>query len=111
TVKDGEETRVSTEDLVSTDKTKVSTNKPNEGTAEPNKGNVEPNEGTAKPKDGNSDESATPTPTPIVFGDNETIAQVIITVSQNKIDPKDKGKKVLKEEAESDAESEGVNDV
>ncbi|GKF26578.1 hypothetical protein Tco_0082472 [Tanacetum coccineum] len=64
-VKDGEETRVSTEDQVSTDKLKVSTDKPNEGiaepnegTAEPNEGTAEPNEGTAKPKDGNSDESA-----------------------------------------------------
>ncbi|GKE90309.1 hypothetical protein Tco_1567784 [Tanacetum coccineum] len=38
----------------------------------------EDDEGTAEPKDGNSDESATPTitstPTPIVFGDDETIA-------------------------------------
>ncbi|GKB94704.1 hypothetical protein Tco_0980841 [Tanacetum coccineum] len=91
---------------------KQDTDKPNEGTAEPN-------EGTAEPKDGNSDESATPTmtstPTLTVFGDDETIAQVLITMSQNKplpkINPKDKGKKVLEEEAESDAESEGVNDV
>ncbi|GJX93402.1 hypothetical protein Tco_0347988, partial [Tanacetum coccineum] len=72
TVKDSEETRVSTEDQVSTDKPKVSTDKlkvstdklkvstdkPNEGTAEPNEGTAEPNEGTAEPKDGNSDESA-----------------------------------------------------
>ncbi|GJT35401.1 hypothetical protein Tco_0925820 [Tanacetum coccineum] len=35
TVKDSEETRVSTEEQVSTDKLKVSTDKPNEGTAEP----------------------------------------------------------------------------
>ncbi|GKC91278.1 hypothetical protein Tco_1151927, partial [Tanacetum coccineum] len=51
---------------VSTDKPKVSTDKDDEGTAEL--------------KDGNSDESATPT----VFGDDETIAQVLITMSQNK---------------------------
>ncbi|GJT33712.1 hypothetical protein Tco_0924131 [Tanacetum coccineum] len=118
-VKDSEETRVSTEDQVSTDKLKVSTDKPNEGTAEP--------------KDGNSDESAAPT---TVFRDDETIAQFLVTMSQNKtkqkgfeikdtdrprtttersiltlkpppkIDPKDKGKKVLKEKAELDAESE-----
>ncbi|GJW34148.1 hypothetical protein Tco_0054180 [Tanacetum coccineum] len=134
TVKDSEETRVSTEDQVSTDKLKVSTDKPNEGTAEPN-------EGTAEPKDGNSDESAAPT---TVFRDDETIAQFLVTMSQNKtkqkgfeikeikdtdrprtttersiltlkplpkIDPKDKGKKVLEEKAESDAESEGVNEA
>ncbi|GKA27973.1 hypothetical protein Tco_0714141 [Tanacetum coccineum] len=127
TVKDSEETRVSTEDQVSTDKLKVSTDKPNEGTAEP--------------KDGNSDESAAPT---TVFRDDETIAQFLVTMSQNKtkqkgfeikeikdtdrprtttersiltlkplpkIDPKDKGKKVLEEKAESDAESEGVNEA
>ncbi|GKG50474.1 hypothetical protein Tco_0521574, partial [Tanacetum coccineum] len=55
-IKDSEETRVST---------------------------AEPNEGTVEPKDGNSYESATPTmtstPTLIVFGDDETIAQVLIT--------------------------------
>ncbi|GKB70663.1 hypothetical protein Tco_0932075 [Tanacetum coccineum] len=126
-VKDSKETRVSTEEQVSTDKLKVSTDKPNEGT-------VEPNEGTAEPKDGNSDESASPI---TVFRDDETIAQFLVTMSQNKtkqkgfeikdtnrprtttersiltlkplpkIDPKDKGKKVLKEKAESDAESEG----
>ncbi|GJS93348.1 hypothetical protein Tco_0800316 [Tanacetum coccineum] len=106
TVKDSEGTRVSTEDQVSTDKLKVSINKPNE--------------------------------------DDETIAQFLVTMSQNKtkqkgveikeikdsdrprttnersiltlkplpkIDPKDKGKKVLKEKAESDAKSKGVNEA
>ncbi|GJU05890.1 hypothetical protein Tco_1122320 [Tanacetum coccineum] len=103
-VKDNEETRVSTEDQVSTDKLKVSTDKPNEGTAKPN-------EGTAEPKDGNSDESASPT---TVFRDDETIAQFLFNLNFKatpKIDPKDKGKKVLEEKAESDAESEGVNEA
>ncbi|GKD97410.1 hypothetical protein Tco_1381307, partial [Tanacetum coccineum] len=76
-VKDSEETRVSTEDQVSTDKLKVSTNKLNVSTDKPN-------EGTVEPKDGNSDESAAPT-TPLP-----------------KIDPKDKGKKVIEEKAESE---------
>ncbi|GKA88489.1 hypothetical protein Tco_0810253 [Tanacetum coccineum] len=113
---------------------KQDTDKPNEGTAEPNKG-------TAEPKDGNSDKSVAPI---TVFRDDETIAQSLVTMSQNKtkqkgfkikeikdtdrprtttkrsiltlkplpkIDPKDKGKKVLKEKAESDAESEGVNEA
>ncbi|GJT79554.1 hypothetical protein Tco_1053896 [Tanacetum coccineum] len=119
---------------ISTDKLKVSSDKPNKGT-------VEPNEGTAEAKDGNSDEIAYPT---TVFRDDETIAQFLVTMSQNKtkqkgfeikeikdtdrprtttersiltlkplpkIDPKDKGKKVLEEKAESDAESEGVNEA
>ncbi|GKC91679.1 hypothetical protein Tco_1152328 [Tanacetum coccineum] len=90
TVKDNEETRVSTEDPVSTDKTKVSTDKLKVSTDKPN-------ERTSEPKDGNSDESATPTmistPTPIVFGDDETIAQVLITISQNKVRQKEKRKR------------------
>ncbi|GJT31060.1 hypothetical protein Tco_0911335 [Tanacetum coccineum] len=131
TVKDNEETRVSTEDQVSTNKLKVSTDKINVSTDKPN-------EGTAEQKDGNSDESAAPT---IVFRDDETIAQFLVTMSQNKtkqkgfeikdtdrpgttteksiltlkplpkIDPKDKGKKVIKEKAESNDESEGVNEA
>ncbi|GKC72652.1 hypothetical protein Tco_1118535, partial [Tanacetum coccineum] len=105
-------------------------------TDKPNKGITEPNEGTAEPKDGNSDESAAPI---TVFKDDETIAQFLVTMSQNKtkqkgveikeikdtdrprtttersilalksllkIDPKDKGKKVLEEKAESEAEEE-----
>ncbi|GJT36546.1 hypothetical protein Tco_0926965 [Tanacetum coccineum] len=120
-VKDSEETRVSTEDQVSTDK-------PNEGTAEdqvstdklkvstdkPNEGTAEPNEGTTEPKDGNSDESAAPT---TVFRDDETIAQFLVTMSQNKT--KQKGFEIKdtdrprttteRKKAESDAESEGVN--
>ncbi|GJT85103.1 hypothetical protein Tco_1066820 [Tanacetum coccineum] len=105
TVKDSEETRVSTEDQVSTDKLKVSTDKPNEGTAEPN-------EGTAEPKDGNSDESATPTTIKDTDRPRTTTERSILTLKPlPKIDPKDKGKKVLEEKAESDAESEGVNEA
>ncbi|GJT36252.1 putative ribonuclease H-like domain-containing protein [Tanacetum coccineum] len=88
--------------------------------------------------------TTTSTPTPTVFGDDETIAKFLVSMSQNKakqkgveikdaedsdrarptltrslltlkplpkIDPKDKGKKVLEEEAESDAELEGVNEA
>ncbi|GKD14603.1 hypothetical protein Tco_1199010, partial [Tanacetum coccineum] len=131
TVKDSEETRISIKDQVSTDKPKVSTDKLKVSTDKPN-------EGTAEPKDGNSDESAAPT---TVFRDDETIAQFLVTMSQNKtkqkgveikdtdrprtttersiltlkllpkIDPKDKGKKVLEEKVESDVESEGVNEA
>ncbi|GJS78603.1 hypothetical protein Tco_0728484 [Tanacetum coccineum] len=99
---------------------------------------IKPDEGTAEPKDGTSDESTAPT---MVFRDDETIADFLVSMSQNKtkqkgveikdaedsdrpkatstrsvltlkplpkIDPKDNGNKVLKEEAESDAESEGA---
>ncbi|GJX22773.1 hypothetical protein Tco_0227218 [Tanacetum coccineum] len=68
-------------------------------------------EGTAEPKDGTSDESTAPT---TVFRDDETIAEFLISTYLKplpKIDPKDKGKKVLEEEAESDAESKGVDEA
>ncbi|GKF28627.1 hypothetical protein Tco_0094969, partial [Tanacetum coccineum] len=79
--KESEEKGASTEDPVSTTQPKLSTDKPKVSTDKDD-------EGTAELKDGNSDESATPTmtstPTLIVFGDDETIAQVLITMSQNK---------------------------
>ncbi|GKC35785.1 putative ribonuclease H-like domain-containing protein [Tanacetum coccineum] len=137
---------VSTEDQVSTvkpdegtDKPKVSTIKPDEGTDKPKVSTDKPevstdklDEGTAEPKDGTSDVSTAPT---TVFRDDETIAEFLVSMSQNKakqkgvdikdaedsdrpratstrsvltlkplpiIVPKDKGKKVLEEEAESE---------
>ncbi|GJX65330.1 hypothetical protein Tco_0299673 [Tanacetum coccineum] len=57
--------------------------------------------GTAEIKDqvsGESDTSTVPTmtstPTPTVFGDDETIAQVLVTMSQNKVKQKEKEKGV-----------------
>ncbi|GKE36323.1 hypothetical protein Tco_1459728, partial [Tanacetum coccineum] len=85
-------------------------------------------EGTVKLKDGTSDESTALT---TVFRDDETkqkgveikdaedldrpratsTRSVLTLKPLPKIDPKDKGKKVLEEEAESDAESEGVDEA
>ncbi|GJW42493.1 hypothetical protein Tco_0071292 [Tanacetum coccineum] len=123
-----------------TDKSKVSTNKPEVSTAKPKEVDVSTDkldEGTAEPKDGTSDESTAPT---TVFRDDETIAEFLVSIRQNKdkqkgveikdaedsdrpratstrsvltlkplpkIDPKDKGKKVHEEEAES----EGVDEA
>ncbi|GKA12313.1 hypothetical protein Tco_0691859 [Tanacetum coccineum] len=103
--KESEEKGVSTEDPVSTAQPKVSTNKPKVSTDKPKVSTDKPkvstdkdDEGTTELKDGNSDESATPTmtstPTPTVFGDDETIAQVLITMSQNKVKQKEKEKGV-----------------
>ncbi|GJT36278.1 hypothetical protein Tco_0926697 [Tanacetum coccineum] len=126
--------KVSTDKLeVSTDQLNVSIDKPNEGT----------DEGTAKVKDGGLEES-TSTPTIIIFKDDETIAEFLVSMSQTKakqkgveikdaedsdrpratstrylltlkplpkINPKDKGKKVLEEEDESDVESGGVDEA
>ncbi|GJV94103.1 hypothetical protein Tco_1541916 [Tanacetum coccineum] len=98
-------------------------------------------EGTAEPKDGTSDESTAPTTVfrddetiaeflvsmsqtkakqkGVEIKDAEdsdrpratSIRSVLTLKPLPKIDPKDKGKKVLEEEAESDAESEGVDEA
>ncbi|GJS86678.1 hypothetical protein Tco_0769314 [Tanacetum coccineum] len=60
---------------------------------------------TDRPDEGTEGRSATPTPTPTTFGDDETIAQ-----SLPKIDPNDKGKKKI-EEDEFDTESEDINET
>ncbi|GJT98697.1 hypothetical protein Tco_1094215 [Tanacetum coccineum] len=96
--KESEEKGVSTEDPVSTAQPKVSTDKPKVSIDELKVSTDKDDEGTAEPKDGNSDESATPTmtstPTPTIFGNDETIAQVLIIMSQNKVKQKEKEKGV-----------------
>ncbi|GKA57701.1 hypothetical protein Tco_0756889 [Tanacetum coccineum] len=111
---------------------------------------VKPNEGTDKRNEGIDKQHRAPTttstPTPTIFGDDETIAQVLITMSQNKqkekekgveirkvedterprpnstrsmltlkplpkIDPKDKGKKMIDEEGESDTELDDITEA
>ncbi|GJS28684.1 ribonuclease H-like domain-containing protein [Tanacetum coccineum] len=78
-----------------------STVKPDEGTDKQDEGTDRQVEGTAENKDQDSRESATPTaptttstPTPTVFGDDETIAQVLVIMSQNKVKQKEKEKGV-----------------
>ncbi|GJU53297.1 hypothetical protein Tco_1227011, partial [Tanacetum coccineum] len=52
---------------------------------------------------------ATQTSTSMIFRDDETIATVLLNMSQAKaIDPKDKGKKKIEEEDESESESDGI---
>ncbi|GJR19025.1 hypothetical protein Tco_0967552 [Tanacetum coccineum] len=157
------EEKESTNKEVSTE-APVSTVKPNEGTTKRNKGTDKQDggtdstkvstdrqgEGTADQNEGKSATQTAPTttstPTPTIFGDDETIAQVLITMSQNKqkekekgveirnvadterprptstrsvltlkplpkIDPKDKGKKMIDEEGESDTESDDITEA
>ncbi|GJW00152.1 hypothetical protein Tco_1555403, partial [Tanacetum coccineum] len=122
---------------VSTDKPEVSTAKPKDLEVSTDK----LDEGTAEPKDGNSDESTAPTTVfrddetiteflvsmsqnkakqkGVEIKDTEdsdrpraTSTRLVLTLKPlPKIDPKDKGKKVLEEEAKSDAESEGVDEA
>ncbi|GJV99274.1 hypothetical protein Tco_1554526 [Tanacetum coccineum] len=119
-----------------TNSTKVITDRQGEGTADQNEGKS----ATQKAP------TTTSTPTPIIFGDDETIAQVLVIMSQNKqkekekgvkirnvedtkrprptstrsvltlkplpkIDPKDKGKKMIDEEGESDTESDDITEA
>ncbi|GKF98162.1 hypothetical protein Tco_0296945, partial [Tanacetum coccineum] len=157
--KEIEENVLSTEDVLSTDKEgvstdieKVSTDKQIEGTDEQVEGTKEPNEGTEEQNEdtvenfeGTKEEidaQATQTPTSKIFGDDATIAKVLLNMSQAKavssekekgvelkdvegtdrpkptstrslltlkplpkIDPKDKGKKKIEEEDESESKS------
>ncbi|GJT09168.1 hypothetical protein Tco_0843630 [Tanacetum coccineum] len=148
---------VSTEAPVSTVKLNEGTDKRNEGTDKQDGGTNSikvstdrQGKGTADQNEGKSATQTAPTttstPTPTIFGDDETIAQVLITMSQNKqkekekgveirnvedtkrprptltrsmltlkplpkIDPKDKGKKMIHEEGESDTESDDITEA
>ncbi|GJY46580.1 hypothetical protein Tco_0435643 [Tanacetum coccineum] len=105
--------KVSTEDALSTAQQKVSTDRPNVSTDRPKvntdkekDSTVSPDEGIDDCTKGRSSTPTTPTTTPTMFGYDETIAQIIKPLL--KIDPKDKGKKKIEEEDESDTESEGI---
>ncbi|GJY57000.1 hypothetical protein Tco_0456115, partial [Tanacetum coccineum] len=137
--KENDEIILSTKDVLSTDKEKVSTDKQIEGTDE----QIESTDGQRKGTEEGSATQATQTPTSTIFGDDETIAKVLLNMSQAKavsrekekgvelkdieetdrprptstrslltlkplpkIDPKDKGKKKIEEDDESDGEEE-----
>ncbi|GJV98435.1 putative ribonuclease H-like domain-containing protein [Tanacetum coccineum] len=119
--------------IVSTDGSKVSTDRKIEGTDEQNEGTDEQNEGTEEQsksteeqrkgiedhtEEGNAPQ-VTQTPASTIFGDDETIAKVLLNMSQAKavsrekekrcrIDPKDKGKKKIEDEDESESESDDI---
>ncbi|GJS85286.1 hypothetical protein Tco_0751827 [Tanacetum coccineum] len=133
--KESAEKGVSTEDPLSTAQPKVSTDKPKDSTYKPDEGTNKPkvstdkeevsidrpDEGTVDQNKGRSATQTTPTTTtPTLFGDDETITQVLIIISQNKeklkekekgIDPKDKGKKMIEEEDEFDTNSEDITEA
>ncbi|GJX88054.1 hypothetical protein Tco_0340068 [Tanacetum coccineum] len=106
--KEGTEDAVSTEDVVSTDKEKVSTDRSKVSTDRSKDSTDKEDEGTDKDKDStvSLDEStddrtearnATPitsTTTPTMFGDDETIAQVLLNMSQAKAVSREKEKGV-----------------
>ncbi|GJU11739.1 putative ribonuclease H-like domain-containing protein [Tanacetum coccineum] len=107
--------------IVSTDGSKVSTDRQIEGTDEQIESTDEQRKGTEDHTEEGSATQATQTPTSTIFGDDETIAKVLLNMSQAKasfrekwikpllkIDPKDKGKKKIEEEDESESESDGI---
>ncbi|GKA75498.1 hypothetical protein Tco_0781876 [Tanacetum coccineum] len=106
--KEGTEDAVSTEDVVSTDKEKVSTNRSKVSTGRSRDSTDKEKEGTDKEKvstvslyEGTDDRTearsatlTTPTTTPTMFGDDETIAQVLLNMSQAKAVSREKEKGV-----------------
>ncbi|GKB35774.1 hypothetical protein Tco_0880716 [Tanacetum coccineum] len=94
-----------TEEIIKgTDEQVEGTEEKNEGTEEQNEGTKEQNEGTEeifKSTDGHkkgTEEEITPqatqTPTSMIFGDDETIAKVLLNMSQAKVVSKEKEKGV-----------------
>ncbi|GJS94351.1 putative ribonuclease H-like domain-containing protein [Tanacetum coccineum] len=122
--KELDEDILSTEDVLSTDKEKVSTDRPIvstdgskvstdrqiKGTDEQIKGTEEQIESTDGQRKGTEDHTeegsvtqATQTPTSIIFGDDETIAKVLLNMSQAKAVSREKEKGVeLKDIEETD---------
>ncbi|GJW25450.1 hypothetical protein Tco_0039261 [Tanacetum coccineum] len=127
------------------DSIKVSTDRQGEGTADQNEGKSATQTALITTSTPTPTTTTPTTPTPTIFGDDKTIAQVLIIMSQNKkklkekekgveirnvedtkrprptstrsiltlkplpkIDPKDKGKKMIDEEDESDTESKDI---
>ncbi|GJU90756.1 hypothetical protein Tco_1303179 [Tanacetum coccineum] len=117
--KESVEKGVSTEDPLSTAQPKVSTDKPEDSTDKPDEGTDKPKVSTDKEEvstdrqdegivDQNEGRSATQTAptttTPTIFGDDKTIAQVLIIMSQNKEKLKEKEKGVeLKDVEETES--------
>ncbi|GJQ90208.1 hypothetical protein Tco_0001347 [Tanacetum coccineum] len=129
--KESAEDAVSTEGVVSIDKEKVSTGRQNVSTDRPNVSTDRPKVNTDKEKDstvspdeGTDDQKlkkkcySTTQHTSYNVWDDETMLKFFLNMSQAKsmlrenpllkINPKDKGKKKIKEEDESDTESEGI---
>ncbi|GJU11303.1 ribonuclease H-like domain-containing protein [Tanacetum coccineum] len=132
--------------IVSTDGSKVSTDRQKDSTAEQIEGTDEQRKGTDDhTEEGSATQTTQPPPTSTIFGDDETIAKVLLNMSQAKavsrekekgvelkdieetdrprptstrslltlkplpkIDPKDKGKKKIEEEVETESEFDGI---
>ncbi|GJW42013.1 putative ribonuclease H-like domain-containing protein [Tanacetum coccineum] len=95
--KETADNKVSTEDELSTAQQKVSTDRPNVSTDIPKVSTDKEKGSTVSPDEGTDERSATPTTpttTPTMFGDNETIAQVLLNMIQAKAVSREKEKGV-----------------
>ncbi|GJZ26299.1 reverse transcriptase domain-containing protein [Tanacetum coccineum] len=102
--------------IVSTDGSKVSTDRQIEGTDEQIEGTDEQRKGTDDhTEEGSVTQTTQPPPTSTIFGDDETIAKVLLNMSQAKAVSREKEKGVeqrkeekYEEEEESESESDGI---
>ncbi|GJQ94155.1 hypothetical protein Tco_0005294 [Tanacetum coccineum] len=113
--KESSKKEVSIEDALRTDKQKVSTDKEEVGTDRPDEGidkqkvstykeevsTDRPDEGTVDQTEGISATPTPQTPTPTIFGDVETIAQVFLNMSQAKAVSREKDKGVELKDVEN----------
>ncbi|GKG05176.1 hypothetical protein Tco_0325262, partial [Tanacetum coccineum] len=94
-------------DALSTDKEKDSTDRPDEGTDKQKVSTNKEKDSTNRPDKGTEGRSATPTtpttptPTPIIFRDDETISQVLLNMSQAKAVSREKDKGVELKDVEN----------
>ncbi|GJV63553.1 hypothetical protein Tco_1474381 [Tanacetum coccineum] len=107
TNEDSEEIFESTEEQREGTEDKVSTDEQREGTEDQSKEEIA----------SKASQTSTQTPTSMTFGDDETIATLLINMSKAKaaskekekgIDPKDKGKKKIEDEEESESEDDDI---
>ncbi|GJR67504.1 putative ribonuclease H-like domain-containing protein [Tanacetum coccineum] len=106
--KESAEKEVSTKDALNTDQPKVSTDRPDKGNdkqeVSTNKEEVStdrPDKGTVDQTKGRSATPTTPTSTLTIFGDDETIAQVLLNMSQAKAVSREQGGKGFRRRGES----------
>ncbi|GJX78577.1 hypothetical protein Tco_0326726, partial [Tanacetum coccineum] len=90
-----------TQPKVSTDKEKVSIDKEKVSTDKEEVSTDKPDEGIVDQTEGRSATPTTPTPTLTIFGEDETIAQVLLNMSQAKVVSREKEKGVELKDVEN----------
>ncbi|GJV94097.1 hypothetical protein Tco_1541910 [Tanacetum coccineum] len=88
------DTKDAQDEKVSTDRPNVSTDRPKVSTDKEKDSTVSPDEGIDDQTKGRSATPTTPTTTPTIFGDDETIAQVLLNMSQAKAVSRENKKEV-----------------